>query len=262
MEVKGRNCPEADPGARKIRLTIEYDGARYVGWQVQKNGKSIQGALNSALSVMTGREVKVAGASRTDAGVHAIAQCAAFVTVSSIPVEGFVGGLNALLPEDIAVTAATEVEMAFDPRRDSKGKVYVYRLFNGKVRSPLLRRNSWFVRTPLDIGRMREAANHFVGRKDFTSFRATGSDAPHSVREITAVTLFDRTSVAPGLIEIEVRGTAFLRHMVRIMAGTLVAAGAGLIEPVDVGKIIEARDRAEAPQTAPALGLSLVHIEY
>ncbi len=249
-------------GSRRIKLTLEYDGTEYVGWQVQKNGPSVQGTVAGALETMTGVGVGLAGASRTDSGVHALCQCAAFTTVSQIPVEGFKAGLNSLLPEDIVVTEAVEVPASFDPRRDSKGKVYLYRVLNREIRSPLLRRSSWFVRWPLDITRMRAAAVHFIGRKDFTSFRAAGSDAPHSVREITALEVYDRSDETPGLIEFEVRGTAFLRHMVRIVAGTLVAVGAGSIEPDEVERIIEAQDRSVAPETAPPGGLCLVHIEY
>ena len=146
---------------RTIKLTLEYDGTEYVGWQVQNNGPSIQGTINVALGTMTGEEIKVAGASRTDSGVHALSQCAVFVTCSAIPVEGFMGGLNSLLPEDIVVTEAVEVEASFDPRRDSRGKVYVYRVLNRDYRSPLLRRSTWFVRSPLDIARMQEATKFF-----------------------------------------------------------------------------------------------------
>jgi tRNA pseudouridine38-40 synthase len=248
--------------SRTIKLMLEYDGTEYVGWQVQKNGKSVQGVLSEAASKLTGEEIMVAGASRTDSGVHALAQCATFVTVSSIPPDRLMGGLNSLLPDDIVVTEAVEVPASFDPRRDSKGKVYCYRVLNRPYRSAMWRRKSWWVRRPLDIERMRRAAPFFIGRKDFTSFRATGSDALHSVREITALEIIDRSAETPGLIEFEVRGTAFLRHMVRIMAGTLVAVGAGTIEPEEVERIIEAKDRARAPATAPGHGLCLVHIAY
>ncbi|MBE9528845.1 MAG: tRNA pseudouridine(38-40) synthase TruA [Proteobacteria bacterium] len=256
------SSPDSSDGGRTIKLTLEYDGTEYVGWQVQKNGKSVQSAVSKAVSTLTGEEITVAGASRTDSGVHALAQCAAFVTESAIPAAGLMGGLNSLLPEDIVVTEAIEVPASFDPRRDSKGKVYRYLVLNRPYRSAMWRRKSWWVRRPLDIERMRRAVPFFIGRKDFTSFRATGSDAPHSVREITALEIIDRSDDTPGLIEFEVRGTAFLRHMVRIMAGTLVAVGAGSIEPEEVERIIEAKDRAAAPETAPGHGLCLVHIEY
>ncbi|HLC19271.1 MAG TPA: tRNA pseudouridine(38-40) synthase TruA [Thermodesulfobacteriota bacterium] len=245
---------------RNIKLLIEYEGTNYAGWQVQSDQPTVQGTIIEAIKGLTGEGVTLTGASRTDSGVHALGQVANFRTRSGIPEERVRSALNALLPEDIAVREATEAGADFDSRRDARSKTYLYRVLNRPFRSALLRRYSWFVSRPLDVGLMREASRHFVGgEKDFSSFRAAGSDALHSVREVLSV---DINENGEGLIEFEVRGTAFLRHMVRIMVGTLVTVGRGRIGPAEVGAIIEARDRTIAPLTAPPQGLFLVNVEY
>ncbi len=245
---------------RNIKLTLEYDGTGYQGWQVQPHGPSVQGAVISAIGQLTGgEEVRLTGASRTDSGVHARGQVANFSTSSALPVVVFQRGLNALLPPDIAVVHAEEVDDAFDARRGASYKRYVYSVLARPFPSPLLRRFSWHVPRSLDVEAMREGAAFFIGEKDFTSFRAAGSDAPHSVREVFSV---DIAKAGGGLIVIEVKGRAFLRHMVRIMAGTLVEVGLGRMRPERVGEIIEARDRSAAPRTAPARGLCLEEVVY
>lgn len=245
---------------RNIRLIVEYDGTDYAGWQVQAGQPTVQGELTTAVRKLTGDpEALVAGASRTDAGVHAMAQTANFFTGSDIPERGILQGLNSLLPKDIAVKDVTTVADSFDPRRDSKGKLYLYRVINRPYPSALQRLYSWFVFKPLDLRKMRLASRHMIGEKDFSSFRAADSDAPHSVRNVTSVNIFERDE---GLIEVEVRGTAFLRHMVRIMVGTLVTVGKGTLTPEDVPAIIKAQDRTRAPLTAPPQGLFLVRVEY
>lgn len=245
---------------RNIRLILEYEGTEYVGWQVQQNGPSIQGEVMKAIKRLTGEEgVRLTGASRTDSGVHAAGQVANFFTASEIPAFAIERGLNALLPRDIAVVSASEAPLGFDARRRASSKTYIYSVLARPTPSPLLRRFSWHVRQPLDLTAMHEGASFFPGRKDFSSFRAAHSEAPHSVREVLSVRI---TSGADGVIAMEVQGRAFLRHMVRIMAGTLVAVGLGDIAPAEVGSIIEARDRSLAPRTAPAKGLLLKKIRY
>lgn len=244
---------------RNIRLLIEYEGTNYAGWQVQKGLKTIQGSLIEAVMKLTGEEVELTGASRTDAGVHALGQVANFKTASSVALEGFLHGLNSMLPEDIAIKEAAEAQPDFDSRRRSKGKTYLYKILNRPYPSALLRRYSWHVFKPLDVSLMRDGAHHFIGEKDFSSFRAADSDALHSIREVTSIEIIE---AGDGLIEVEVRGTAFLRHMVRIMAGTLVAVGKGKLRPDDVKSIIEARDRTAAAMTAPPQGLFLMKVEY
>ncbi len=244
---------------RNIRLIVEYEGTGYAGWQFQAGLPTIQGELAAALKRLTGQEPKLIGASRTDAGVHAFGQTVNFHTESRIPPNGMIMGLNSLLPPDIAIKAVEEAGPEFDARRDARGKTYIYKLLNRGFPSALLRRWTWFVHKPLDISLMREGAGHMVGEKDFSSFMAAHSDSLHSVREVTSVEVRDAVE---GVIEIEVRGTAFLRHMVRIMAGTLVAAGSGRIHPAQIKAIIEARDRTKATMTAPPQGLFLMKVDY
>lgn len=245
---------------RNIKLIIEYEGTNYCGWQEQEGLPTIQGSLIEAVRKLTLEEnVKVNGASRTDAGVHAWGQVANFMTSSDIPARGIMHGLNFRLPHDISIKEAADAPVHFDPRRDSKGKTYLYRILNRTCRSAMLSRYSWFVFKPLDIARMREAARYYIGEKDFSSFMASGSDALHSIREVTSIEIFDR---GDDIIELEIKGTAFLRHMVRIMAGTLAAVGTGRLRPSGIKHIIEAKDRTAADMTAPPQGLFLVRIDY
>ncbi len=244
---------------RNIKLLVEYEGTGYAGWQVQDGLPTIQGSIIAAVKRLTGEDVILNGASRTDAGVHAYGQIASFKTGSNIPPYNIMQGLNAYLPGDIVIKDASEAPLEFDPRRHSKKKTYLYKILNRSFPSALLRRHSWFVFKPLDVNLMREGARHIIGEKDFTSFRAADSDALHSIREVISIEIIEK---GDGLIEVEVAGTAFLRHMVRIMAGTLVAVGKGKLKPDDVSKIIEARDRAAASMTAPAQGLFLMKVEY
>src|SRR3972149_1215067 len=205
---------------RNIKLLVEYEGTNYAGWQAQRESPTVQAAIAEAIRKLTGEDSALTGASRTDAGVHALAQVANFRTSSRIPESGMMNGLNALLPEDIVIKEATEVPLEFDSRRGARSKTYLYRVLNRDYPSALLRRYAWHVRWPLEVDLMREAATHFPGgRKDFSSFRAAGSDAPHSVREVLSLKINRREG---ELVEFEISGTAFLRHMVRIMAGTLV----------------------------------------
>jgi tRNA pseudouridine38-40 synthase len=244
---------------RNIRITLEYEGTNYAGWQAQKGLPTVQGAVMDAVRSLVGHEVSLTGASRTDAGVHAFGQVANFKTGSGIPLAGIVRGANSILPEDIVVKEAIEALPGFDSRRASIGKTYIYRILNREYPSAIQRRFFWFVPQRLDIMAMREASAHLLGRMDFSSFRAADSDALHSIREVTAISIDDK---GEGAMEITVKGAAFLRHMIRIMAGTLVSVGKGRLRPVDVKAIIEARDRTRAPMTAPAHGLMLMKVHY
>ncbi|MBI5469094.1 MAG: tRNA pseudouridine(38-40) synthase TruA [Deltaproteobacteria bacterium] len=244
---------------RNIRLLIEYEGTDYAGWQFQPSLPTVQGELASAVKELTGEDVEVRGASRTDAGVHASGQVACFNTTSLIPAFNIRQGLNSYLPKDIIVKDASDAPAEFDPRRDSRGKVYRYDILNRSYPSALRRNFVWHVFKPLDVGLMREGAAHIIGEKDFSSFRAADSDAIHSMREVTSVEIEEK---GDGFIEVEVRGTAFLRHMVRIMVGTLVAVGKGKVLPDKVAAIIEAKERAAAGMTAPPQGLFLIKVEY
>src|SRR3989338_4778684 len=258
---------------RNIRLLIEYQGTNYAGWQIQQNLPTIQGTIQEKIKIITGEEVKLTASSRTDAGVHALGQVANFCTESRIPPYSMQMGINALLPDDIVIKKAEEVPLDFDSRQNAKVKTYRYLILNRSYPSAIYRNFSWHVFQKLDIDAMRKAADYLIGKRDFTSFRAAECDALHSVRKILSFSIditpspivgTDFKSVPrgtgcdkEGFIELEVKGTAFLRHMVRIMVGTLVAIGKGKIEPNDFQAIIDAKDRRLAGMTAPPHGLFL-----
>jgi len=244
---------------RNIKLTLEYEGTRYAGWQIQPGGiETVQGVLNRTLSVFLGEDIKVAGASRTDAGVHAFGQVAAFKSATTIPCQGLQRKLNVLLPPDIVVNGIEEVSLDFDPRCHAKSKTYLYRILNSPTPSALHRHFAWHLHYPLDLESMARGGRSFIGKMDFTSFMARESDATHGVREVTSVEI----GKVGDFIEIEVKGTAFLRHMVRIMVGTLVALGRGKFAPAHITEIIVARDRSQAAMTAPPRGLFLKEIIF
>jgi tRNA pseudouridine38-40 synthase len=241
----------------RLKLTLEYEGTRYVGWQVQPNGPSLQAALEDGLAKLLGEPVSVQSAGRTDAGVHATGQVACFTTARVLPMKAYLMGLNSLLPEDLAVVDAVEVPEDFDPRRWSRGKRYRYRLSNRRTRSPLLRRTHWEVFTPLDVDAMRRAAAHLVGRHDYSAFRASDCQAKHAVREVRALTV---EGAPGGTVSFVVEGTAFLKHMVRNLVGTLVEVGKGRKPEAWVAEVLASKDRKRAGPTAPAQGLVLEEV--
>ncbi|MGA9524507.1 MAG: tRNA pseudouridine(38-40) synthase TruA [Myxococcaceae bacterium] len=242
-----------------LKLTLEYDGSAYVGWQVQPNGRSIQATLESSLEKLLGERVSVMVAGRTDAGVHALGQVASFRTERSLPMKAYLMGLGGILPEDISVVDATEVPEDFDPRRWSRGKHYRYLISNRPFRSPLLRRTHWQIFQPLDVEAMRTGAGYLLGRHDFNAFRAIDCAAAHAIREVRKLEI---TGEVGSEIRIDVNGTAFLKHMVRNLVGTLVEVGRGRRSPEWVGEVLASRDRTLAGSTAPAHGLALVEVFY
>ncbi|MBI5327183.1 MAG: tRNA pseudouridine(38-40) synthase TruA [Deltaproteobacteria bacterium] len=244
---------------RNIKLIIEYEGANYAGWQIQKNLPTIQGTIQEKLKIMTGEDIELTASSRTDAGVNALGQTANFNTESRIQPYSFQMGLNALLPDDIVIKNAEDVFLDFDSRKDAKSKTYRYLILNRPYPSAIYRNFSWHVFQKLDIDAMRTAASLLIGKKDFTSFRAAECDALHSVREVLSFSIEKRDD---GFLEFEVKGTAFLRHMVRIMVGTLTAIGKGKIKVEEFQTIIDAKDRRLAGITAPPHGLFLKEVEY
>ncbi len=243
---------------RKIKLTIAYDGSDYHGWQIQPDHTTVQGIISEALKKLLGYSVRVVGASRTDAGVHALGQVAAINVDSPIPTGNFVKALNDRLPEDIAVRSAEQVDSSFDVTADVKNKLYRYRIFTGKIRPVLDIRHCWFYPYNLNIEKMNEAAQIFVGKKDFTSFASAADQRESKVR-----TIFRSDVYREGdYVYYEVEGDGFLYNMVRNIVGTLVEAGKHRIKPEDIQKIIEAEDRSKAGSIAPASGLCLMWLEY
>ena len=243
---------------RSIKLTIEYDGTGYHGWQVQPNVGTVQGVIEGKLAQITGERVRLIASSRTDTGVHALGQVANFKTRSSLDVRSFLKALNSLLPEDIRVRDVEEVDEDFHARFSAKRKVYEYRILNGEVPSPLYRHFAWFVPGRLDVTRMRKAAMKLVGRHDFSSFCSAGSMHKTLVREIYGIHVGRRR----GLVVIRIEANAFLKQMVRNIVGTLVEVGRGKLSPPQFGAVLEARDRRKAGIAAPAKGLFLVEINY
>ncbi len=243
---------------RRIRLTVEYDGTDFHGWQIQPAVRTVQGELARAALRMTGEDVGLRGASRTDAGVHALGQVAHLTTSSAIPAHRFAAGLTALTGDDLAVVESVEAAPDFSARHDARGKTYRYLVWNRRHASPLRRRTSWHLSSPLDVRAMRLGAEHLVGEHDFAAFRASSDDAPTTVRRVTGLEI----TAGGGEITFTVEGTAFLQHMVRIMVGTLVRVGQGKLEPAEVGRIRDSLDRRRAGMTAPAHGLCLVAVHY
>ena len=243
---------------RRIFLEIAYDGSNYSGWQLQNNALSIQEVIDKALSEWLGEEIHTIGASRTDAGVHALGNVAVFDTESKIPGEKFSFGLNSRLPDDICIQQSYEVPMDFHPRFTQTVKTYEYKILNRRFPDPTRRTDSLFYHGRLDVEAMNAAAACLVGPHDFKSFCAVNHDAKTTVRTIYAASVWKEDD----MIYFQITGNGFLYNMVRIIAGTLIEVGKGNLKPSDMKKILEAKDRAAAGPTAPAHGLTLMEIEY
>jgi len=254
---------------KKIRLLIEYDGTAYQGWQIQKKGLTIQGIIEEGVLKITEEHSKVIGASRTDAGVHALGQVATFRTVSRLEPEKIKGALNAVLPHDIRVLEASEVNESFNPRDNAKRKSYFYIIANQKESSAFLHRYAWLVKQPLDLKSMTEAAELLIGRHDFSSFRGTGSSTKNPVKEIFSLSVgkvekldFMTISIEGNFVKIRIEADGFLRHMVRNIVGTFVEIGRGRITADRIKDILKSCDRKLAGPTAPPNGLFLERIVY
>lgn len=243
---------------RRIMLTVAYDGTAYNGWQVQPNGITIEGELNRALKELLGEDISVIGASRTDAGVHALCNMAVFDTESRILPEKIAPALNARLPEDIRVQRSVEVAPDFHPRRCNTKKTYEYRIYMGKYENPIGRQYAHFVYVPLDVEKMEKAAGYLVGEHDFKSFCVAKAQVLTTVRTLYGI----EVKKEGNYLTIRVSGSGFLFNMVRIIAGTLLEVGKGKLAPEQVKEILEAKDRQEAGPTAPARGLTLVSFEF
>jgi len=241
---------------RRLALLLEYDGKPYGGSQVQKRTPSIQGELEAALERLTGERLRVAFAGRTDAGVHAIGQVAAFTTASSLPVQTFVRGLNAWLPQEIAVRRAVEAPPDFDPRRHAASRTYRYTIYNAANRSPLWRARAWHVAEPLDVAAMQRAASYLLGRHDFAAFsRREGVSTVRCMRRC------DVERRGP-LVTVETEANAFLRQQVRRTVGALGKVGTGKLSPAGLRGLLRRREPCSAGPVAPAHGLCLVRVDY
>lgn len=243
---------------KRVKLVVAYDGTNYHGWQVQDNGITIEEVLNRTISELVQEDIKVIGASRTDAGVHACGNVAVFDTESRIPGDKFSFALNQRLPEDIRIQESCEVDANFHPRYADTVKTYEYNILNRRFELPSKRLYAAFCYYPMDIERMNQAAAYLVGEHDFKSFCSAGAQVQTTVRTIYAVNV----AKDDDMVHIRITGNGFLYNMVRIIAGTLMQVGTGLMEPEQVKEILEARDRSKAGPTAVAKGLTLVEIRY
>ena len=254
---------------KKIKLLLEYDGTAYQGWQVQENGPTIQGIIEDRIFKITGEQSRVIGASRTDAGVHALGQVAAFRTESRFDPETIKKALNALLPQDIRVLDASEVDDSFNPRDSAVKKSYFYIIANQRESSAFIYRYAWIIQQPLELKAMVEAAQVLMGVHDFSSFMGTGSSIKNPERNIFSLSMekfekldFMTASLDGKFIKIRIEANGFLRHMVRNIVGTLIEIGWGRFPADRIQEILKSHDRKLAGPTAPARGLSLERIVY
>jgi tRNA pseudouridine38-40 synthase len=242
----------------RFKLTVEYDGTDYHGWQVQPNGRTIQATLEDAIQRMVGEATRVAAAGRTDAGVHASGQVVSFSLARHWTPDTLLLGLNALTPRDVSIRTVEVVADDFDPRRAARSRVYTYRIWTARIPSPFWRRYAWHVGRPLDRERMQGAASLLIGEHDLSAFRAADCDAAHAVRRV----LHSEFEEGDYLLTYTIEATAFVRHMVRNIVGTLVEIGTAERPIADIPRLLAARDRTLAGPTAPACGLCLTRVNY
>lgn len=244
---------------QNICLIVEYDGTRFSGWQLQLNGLSVQEVMEEALARLLEEPVRVNSSGRTDAGVHARGMAVQFRSPRRLPLRAYRQGLNGLLPTDVAVREVREVPQEFHVRYDAKGKWYRYTLYLDPLRSPLAARSSWQIRSSLDLEAMAAAAAQYIGCHDFAAFRTSGCAARTTEREIFSVAL----SREERFLHIDVRGSGFLRNMVRVMVGTLVEIGLGKKNPQAVAAFLRGETAVCRPgPTAPPQGLCLMEVWY
>ncbi|MGH7473870.1 MAG: tRNA pseudouridine(38-40) synthase TruA [Candidatus Methylomirabilales bacterium] len=258
------------------KLTIEYDGTAYAGWQRQPDRPTVQAAIEAAIRRITQTEIPVTGAGRTDAGAHALGQVVSFRSEKSMSPDKWIRGLNGLLPPDISVRSAEIMAENFHARYSARGKLYEYRILNRPDRSALERTRAWHVRKRLDVEVMRDAVGPLVGRHDFSSFQGSPTDEKDPICEVRRLAITPYSPLPfrggedkgegepsdPYLIRIQAEADRFLKQMVRAIVGTLVEVGVGKRPPKSLKEILEARDRRAAGVTAPAHGLYLVRVDY
>ncbi len=244
---------------RNFKLTIEYDGTGYHGWQRQKKDTTIQGEIEKALEIMTAKRIVITGSGRTDAGVHARGQVASFHCDTDLMPETFLKGLNSLLPEDIVIRECRQVENTFHARYNVKSKVYHYKVYNHPIPPAINRLYVWSIRKQLNIKAMRTASSYIIGSHDFKAFEGTGSPRAHTTRHVMVADIVKSDS---RLLTFCIEADGFLRYMVRNIVGTLVDVGLGKRSPVDFKQILISGDRTKAGATAPASGLCLMEVKY
>lgn len=243
---------------RRIKLTIEYDGTNYHGWQVQDNAHTVQAELEKAILRITGERVRITGSGRTDTGVHALGQVAHFDTSSMISAEKFRNALSAVLPLDVAVISSEEVDFDFHSRFSAIGKTYEYRVFNRHIRSPIMEKRAWHIREAIDLKCLGKAANAFLGTHDFSAFCASGRSISNFERTIHLSEWIEKKE----LLLYRVCGNGFLYNMVRIMVGTMIEVGLGKRTPESISDTLTGKNRNLAGITAPPQGLYLVEVHY
>jgi pseudouridylate synthase I len=242
----------------RYKITIEYDGRNYGGWQRQKNSVGVQEVLEEKLSEFFGRKIKVTGSGRTDAGVHALGQAAHFDAETRIPAEKLKFPLNALLPDDIKIMECAAASEDFHAQYSAKRKTYIYKTYVSGIQSPTKRNLYAQILPPIDIEKMREAAKQFIGVHDFKAFSSSGSARKTTVREIYRLDIISEEAD----IIFEIEGSGFLYNMVRIIVGTLVYIGKGKLDICAVGHMFSAGDRKAGGKTMPAEGLYLKEVKY
>ena len=245
--------------AQNFKLIIEYDGTHYSGWQRQPNGPSIQQTIEHAIETMTRRKITLIGSGRTDAGVHAMGQTANFKCDTRLEPEEIQRGLNSMLPEDLVIRKCQAVHPEFHARFDVQCKRYRYWILNQNLPSAIGRQYCWWIRRPLDIAVMQEAADLLLGEHDFKSFEGTGSPRGHTRRNVMQAHWNRRTR---GRLTFDITANGFLRYMVRNIVGTLVSVGLHRITPARFQEVLNAMDRTQAGSTAPAHGLFLMEVIY
>ncbi len=243
---------------KNVRLTIEYDGTNYLGWQRQRQGPTIQDTIENALKSITNENVILTGSGRTDSGVHAFAQVANFKTNSSVKPIEFQKGLNSALPKDVVILSAEDVDSGFHAQYSAKSKVYLYRILNRPFPSALLRQRTWHVPYELDLMSMRETCKILLGKHDFRAFAQTGNNLKTTTR-----TVLDATIEQKGdMVELTIEADGFLKRMVRLLTGALVQVGRRRITPEEFHTILDAGEKPKFALAAPACGLYLKEVRY
>jgi tRNA pseudouridine38-40 synthase len=247
---------------RNVKLTIAYDGSQYHGWQIQPGFATVQGTIQEAVRGLSGPNVRLFGASRTDAGVHALGQAGLIQIDSPVPTQNLARALTGRLPDDIAIVRAEDVRMGFDVIGEVTNKLYRYTIFCGPVRPVLHRNFCWHVSWALDVSSMHAAAQALVGKKDFKSFASAADRRENSVRTVFRCDVAEKIQENNRWIHVEVEGDGFLYNMVRNIVGSLIEVGVGRWEPERIAQVLEARDRRAAGPIAPPNGLCLMWVKY